>query len=231
MNPVLVACAHGTRFEGGRRAIAALVSAVAEALPEIDVVETWVDVQEPSLVDVMDTLAGQAAVVTPLLLSAGFHVRSDIADAIADEPGHWAAGTLGPDRLLAEILQDRLIDAGATPDDLIILGASSSSDQRAVADIKLVGALLERGWGSPVHVAHVGHSGKQVDQLVDELRPQGRRIVVASYLMAPGHFQNRLEASGADVVTRPLLGETPDPRMVRLVVERYRLAVAAHASV
>ena len=45
---------------------------------------------------------------------------------------------------------------------------------------------------------------------------------MASYLLAPGFFQQRLEESGADVVTGPVL---PDPRVAEIVVERYREAV------
>ena len=47
-------------------------------------------------------------------------------------------------------------------------------------------------------------------------------MAVASYLLAPGFFQRRLEESGADVVTGPL---APDDRIVEVVVERYRAAL------
>ena len=51
-------------------------------------------------------------------------------------------------------------------------------------------------------------------------------MAVASYLLAPGFFQRRLEASGADVVTGPL---APDPRIVDVVVDRYHGALEASA--
>ena len=47
-------------------------------------------------------------------------------------------------------------------------------------------------------------------------------VAVASYLLAPGFFQGRVEASGADVVTGPV---APDPRVVEIVVSRYRAAL------
>ncbi len=47
------------------------------------------------------------------------------------------------------------------------------------------------------------------------------RVVLVSYLLAPGFFQRRLEGCGADVVTAPLL---PDARVVDVVLERYRSA-------
>jgi hypothetical protein len=49
--------------------------------------------------------------------------------------------------------------------------------------------------------------------------------VVASYLLATGHFHRRILDAGADLVTAPLLGEgSPDPRLVELVLERFEAA-------
>ena len=49
-----------------------------------------------------------------------------------------------------------------------------------------------------------------------------RGVVVASYLLATGHFHWRILAAGADLVTAPLLdGGEPDPRLVELVRERF----------
>ena len=50
----------------------------------------------------------------------------------------------------------------------------------------------------------------------------GAPVAVASYLLAPGFFQQRLEDSGADVVTGPL---APDPRIIEIVLARYRGAL------
>ena len=52
----------------------------------------------------------------------------------------------------------------------------------------------------------------------------GGPVAVASYLLAPGFFQGRVEASGADVVTGPV---APDPRLVDIVLARYRGALEA----
>ncbi len=55
-----------------------------------------------------------------------------------------------------------------------------------------------------------------------QLREQtGMPVAVASYLLAPGHFQDQLSASGADWVTDPL-GD--HPAMAGLVLDRYRIA-------
>ena len=82
--------------------------------PELDVREAFVDVQQPEVADVVaHALDGDAsgAVVVPLLLSVGFHVKVDIAAAV-DQPGATAAAPLGPDPRLVDILVDRLDDRG-----------------------------------------------------------------------------------------------------------------------
>ncbi|NKY40020.1 sirohydrochlorin chelatase, partial [Cellulomonas septica] len=57
-----------------------------------------------------------------------------------------------------------------------------------------------------------------------DLTPGGR-VVVASYLLAPGYFYDRVREAGADVVAAPL---APDPRLADVVLDRYD-AVAADA--
>lgn len=52
-------------------------------------------------------------------------------------------------------------------------------------------------------------------------RSGARRVVVASYLLADGLFQDRLRASGADIVTAPL---GTHPGLVRLIASRFRRA-------
>ena len=56
-------------------------------------------------------------------------------------------------------------------------------------------------------------------------RSGGARIAVASYLLADGLFQDRLRASGADIVSEPL---GIHPGMIRLIASRFRRAHAAH---
>ncbi len=47
---------------------------------------------------------------------------------------------------------------------------------------------------------------------------------MASYLLAPGYFQDQLSRSGADWVTEPL-GD--HPALAGLAIDRYRTAVKA----
>ena len=72
MTASLVLCAHGTRDPLGRETVGAVVAAVAARLPDVAVLEAYVDVHGP---DVADVVAGlpegerAAGVVVPLLLA------------------------------------------------------------------------------------------------------------------------------------------------------------------
>ena len=223
----LVVCAHGTRDPLGRATVRAVVEAVAARLPGVEVREAFVDVHGPDVVDVVGAIPvaqGLSAVVVPLLLAAGYHVHVDIADAVASRPDVVATPALGPDDRLVDLLLDRLAAAGAEPGGPVVLAPAGSSDRRAQADSAEVAARLATRWGGPVSLGFAAGPEPTVADAVTAARVAGPgRVAVASYLLAPGFFQRRLEESGAEVVTGPL---APDDRLVDIVVDRYRAAVA-----
>src|SRR5690606_19940725 len=124
-----------------------------------DVIDSFVDVQDPGLPDVIGSLAGRRTVVVPLLLSSGYHVNHDIARAVAARPEHDATRPLGPHSALTAVLGARLAESGLREDDVVVLGASASSDPRALADVRAVAADLGDSLGRLVEVGHVGHCG------------------------------------------------------------------------
>ena len=225
--PVLVACAHGTRSPTGRRLIAELALAARAQRPGLVTTAAFVDVQPPTVVDVVAGLAasGQAAVVVPLLLSGGYHVHVDIASAVDGSAGVVAARPLGPDPRLVEVLTDRLLQAGADPRDprtAIVLAAAGSSDARSVADVEGTAALLQRSSAGPVTPGYGSAAQPRVADAVAAARRAGAdRVVVAAYLLAPGHFADKLAGAGADLVTAPLL---PDERIAAVLLDRYDAA-------
>jgi len=227
--PVLVACAHGTRNPTGRRLIAELALAARRLRPELVTTAAFVDVQPPTVVDVVAELsaAGRPAVVVPLLLSGGYHVHVDIAGAVADHESAVAARPLGPDPRLVEVLHDRLLAGGADPRDpltAIVLAAAGSSDPRSVADVEDTADLLQRSWAGPVTTGYGSAAQPPVQDAVAAARRGGaERVVVAAYLLAPGHFHDKLAGAGADAVTAPLL---PDDRIAAVLLDRYDAAVA-----
>ena len=220
MRPRLVAVSHGTSSAAGQTAVAALVGAVRRGLPGVIVSKAFVDVQEPAPEVVLDS-SGGPAVVVPLLLAPGFHVHVDIARAVSSRDA-VAANALGPADAVTAILLDRLWAAGVRSTDAVVLGVAGSSDARAHRSVDRAAARLAMRLGRDVRVGHLGGTGRRVDDVVVEARRSGCRVVVATYLLAPGHFADVLLRSGADVVTPPLLDSgPPDPRLVQLVVDRY----------
>ena len=224
--PVLVACAHGTRSAAGRRAVALLRLQVAALRQGLEVVAANVDVQRPALPDVVARLtgAGRRCVVVPLLLSAGYHVRVDISGAVGRSGGLTVATrALGPDPVLADLLADRLAEAGRSGDDAVVLAAAGSRDPRAVRDVEDAAVRLADRLAVPVTVGYVSAGTPRVEAAVAAARGAGAaRVALACYLLAPGHFVDRLSAVGADLVSGPL---APDPRLAALVLARYDSAV------
>lgn len=230
--PVLVACAHGTRDPAGRRAVARLRLGVAAARPGLDVLAANVDVQKPMLDDVVARVvgAGRRCIVVPLLLAAGYHVAVDVARAVALAPDAVAAAeALGPDDALVDVLVERLAEAGAAPSAAVVLGAAGSSDPRAVADVEAVAAALARRRGTPVAAGYLSAATPTVAAVLDRYRAQAAttgpaEVAVATYLLAPGFFADRLArlADGLPV-SAPL---APHPRLAELVLRRYDAATA-----
>jgi sirohydrochlorin ferrochelatase len=204
--------------------MALLRLAIAKARPEIEVRAAHVDVHKPALNDVVQRFAaqGRSIVVVPLLLSTGFHVRVDIARAVESAGGlAVAAGALGPDPVLVRVLQERLAESGAGPDDPVVLAAAGSSDPRAGADVdQIVAALAAARGGAPVSVGFLASAQPTIGDAVARARHDhpGRPIAIATYLLAPGHFSGRLDAAGADRVAAPL---APHPDLAALALTRF----------
>lgn len=217
----LVVCSHGTRSRVGAARVSELVAAVAHSLPHVHVREAHVDVHPPFLDDVITP----GAVVVPLLLAAGHHVHVDIAGAAARVSAH-VAPALGPDGLLTSLLASRLeqLDRPLDPDDVVVLAAAGSSVAGSGRASLEAARNLSVRLGRTVRLGYGAACAPKLDNLVSRLRRThpGRRVVAASYLLAPGHFHSLVLACGADEVTAPLLdGSPPDPRLVELVVRRY----------
>lgn len=229
---VLLAVSHGTSSPIGQAAVRALVEAVRTARVPSDIRDGFVDVQRPNIDDLLDGLGSERrAVAVPLLLSAGYHVHVDLAEALAPTQGRVVlADALGPDDRLVTVLARRLQESGVRDSDVIVLAAAGSSDARAVDDCREVGRRLASALDREVVVGFLSAAEPRLPDAVvgaraSAARASGARVVVSSYLLAPGYFQDLVEASGADVVTSPLLlpDDTP-PELTDIVFDRYASA-------
>jgi len=226
--PTLVAVSHGTSDPRGQGAIRRLVEGVRDRIPGVDVRQAFVDVEAPDLPTVLAEVSGPVNVV-PLLLGAGFHVHVDIATAVdarvASGQPTTTAPTLGPDPAITGLLLDRLRDVELTPDDAVVLAVAGSSDVRARLSADRAAAMVATSLRRRVRVGHLGGAGRPLEDVIAEARREvdgGGRVIVASYLLAPGFFASQLDASAADVVTAHLSsGVRLDDRLVDVVVRRY----------
>lgn len=223
MMPRLVGVAHGTRDPAGPAVVDALMRRVAAALDGVEVTTAYVELVEPPVADVL-AASRRPTVLVPLLLSTGYHVKTDLP-AAASRSAELVRQTrpLGPDRLVARTLAARLTEAGARSGDAVVLGAAGSSDPAGVADVHVAANLLRAYWGPHVTLAFLSAAEPGVGAAVRAAADHGRRrVFLASYLLAPGRFAARMReeamAAGATEVT-DVLGE--HPLMVELVRRRY----------
>jgi sirohydrochlorin ferrochelatase len=235
-SPALVGISHGTSSPDGRIAIAGLMDAVAEALPDLVTLSGFVDVQQPDVAHTLVALDDSArAIVVPLLLSAGYHVHVDLHEAVRDWPGSATlAQTLGPDPRLAEVQHERLQEVGYAAADILIVAGAGSSDTRAVAACRTAAELLAERVGRPARIGFLSAASPTLAESIDAARAEHprARIVVSSYLLAPGYFQSIVENAGADAVTEPLIASgRPAPKLlVDIVCDRYSAALLYSAA-
>jgi sirohydrochlorin ferrochelatase len=218
----LILAAHGTRRPGGVAMIGDLAANVS-ALVERTVQVAFVDVLGPTPSEVLSS-AGRPAVLVPAFLARGYHVRTDLPAHVAasGHPNVTVTPALGPSREIAQIVAQQLVKSGWRPGDSVILAAAGTSDPRARADLRITAALVSALTRSSVDLGFAATGDPHVCEAVERARRRGRRVVVASYLLADGLFHEVLRASGADIVTRPL---GTHPGLARLIASRFQSAL------
>jgi sirohydrochlorin ferrochelatase len=225
----LILVAHGTRMAGGVTMVESLAAQVGTLLGQ-RVEVAFVDVLGPTPGEVLSRArqSDRPAIVVPAFLSRGYHVRADLPAHVAasGHPDVIVTPALGPSGQIARIVSDQLVQCGWRPDDSVILAAAGTSDVRARADLHTTATLLSALTGSRVSLGFAATGDPHVREAVARARPHARRnggrVVVASYLLADGLFQERLHNSGADLVSRPLCAH---PGLARLIANRFRRAL------
>jgi uroporphyrin-III C-methyltransferase/precorrin-2 dehydrogenase/sirohydrochlorin ferrochelatase len=187
----------------------------------------YLDHHGPAATDVARRLGG--GVVVPLLLTAAYHVKTDVPEAAAAMNalgrGRYAvAGALGPDPALLAATDELLVRGGylADPRTGVVLFAGGSSDREAIRAI--AAAVQER----PTRAVAALAGGDEIGSVADRLRAGGaERVLVVTYMVAEGVLRDRMvtyaEKAGAEVVPGTL-GETD--AFADLVVRRAREALA-----
>ncbi|SDO50132.1 Sirohydrochlorin ferrochelatase [Microbacterium sp. ru370.1] len=225
MTAVLIACAHGSRFEEGRVVVRELLAVLRATAPAgVEVHEAYVDVHGPFVTDVVAAARERTddIVIVPLLLSTGYHTEVDLVEAAGGLP---VAPALGPHPVLAQILVDRVRATGAAEGDTVVLAAAGSTRPGAVVDVERMAELMtDAGITGPVVTAYAAASEPRIPDAVHAARAEGRRTVAASYVLAPGHFSRVIEKAEADLTSAPI---GADPRLATVVWERWAAARGA----
>ncbi|MEV3930226.1 sirohydrochlorin chelatase [Streptomyces sp. NPDC049944] len=231
--PTLVAVAHGSRDPQALRTVLELLDRVRELRPGLDVRLGHIELNEPLLPDTLDGIPGGDAVLVPLLLGRGHHVRHDLPRT-ASAARHLrtrVAAPLGPHPLLVEALYERLVEAGWRDEDgtsrsaAVVLAAAGSRDPDSDVDARRTAALLsDRLGGVPVVPAYASAASPTVPAALRALAARGRhRTAVASYFTAPGRFATVSAAAAPGIAAAPLGAH---PAMARLLLHRYDQAAA-----
>jgi len=231
MSPVLLAVAHGSRDPAAQECVLALTGRAATLSAGTQVATAFVQNAAPSLADGLHDAVAQAGadgvVVVPLLLSSGYHLSSDIAGA-ARAAGVRLAAPLGPGPRLVRPLADRLAEAGVPAQVPVVLAAAGSRDPRALADIRRQAAMLAAHRHAPVVAAFASAARPTVDEAVSFLASlTGHPVAVASYLLAPGLFHDRLRLSAGRWFSAPV-GD--HPVAAELVLDSFRAAAGLDAA-
>jgi sirohydrochlorin ferrochelatase len=187
----------------------------------------------------------RSCIVVPLLLTAAYHSKSDIPAQLAAASGAADGGTaldvgcadtLGPHPLLLAALERRLREAGVAIDSAadrartaVVLAAAGSSDPAANATIAELAAgwQRDRGWRAVVP-AYASAAGPSPAQAVADLTSAEGPVVVATYLLAPGYFADKIRAASAEAgasAVSGVLGAAPE--VADVVLARYRAAALA----
>ncbi|GHB34299.1 hypothetical protein GCM10010377_26370 [Streptomyces viridiviolaceus] len=232
--PALVVVAHGSRDPRALSTVRALLDRVRELRPGLPVHLGHIELNEPLLPDTLAGLGDTEAVLVPLLLSRGHHVKRDIPEMAAAAPARTrVAAPLGPHPLLVEALCDRLAEAGGPAHDLrpsaVVLASAGSRDPESGADTGHTAALLAERLGVPVVPAYASAAAPTVPEAVRALTAQGyRRVAIASYFTAPGRFATECASAAPWIASAPL---GTHPAMARLLLHRYDETAATWAMV
>jgi sirohydrochlorin ferrochelatase len=252
-DPVLVAVAHGSADPRASATIAELAAVARQRSPGLDLRTAFLGHAPPSLPQVLGTIeADREVTVLPLLLTAAYHSKADIPRVLARTPHPRVSygATLGPHPLLLDALDRRLAEAlsmsgpmsgsvsgpGAHLDPArtaVVLAAAGSSDPGANATIARMAARWQAraGWLT-VRPAYASAAEPSPAAAVASLLRDGApRVVVATYLLAPGFFADRIRhtalAAGAAAVS-PALGACAE--VADVMLDRFTQAGSTRRS-
>jgi len=243
----LMAFTAGRAARAGRSGLLVRAAFLGHALPTLPDVLRALDggpaAGEPAEPGGWPEPAGRReAVVLPLLLTGAYHSDTDLPALLREARGRLPGlrisygRPLGPHPGLLRALDLRLAQAmsqagmtGRPADTAVVLAAAGSSRPMSNAAVARVAAGWQRarGWRAVVPAYASAGSPGPGQAVAGLLRDGTPRVVVATYLLAPGVFADQVRdqafAAGARAVSAPL-GALPE--VADVLLDRYREAVS-----
>ncbi|MGW5438438.1 sirohydrochlorin chelatase [Nocardia asteroides] len=231
--PALILVAHGSRDPRSAANAAAVRDLVAATRPDLTVRLAFLDLNAPSVDQVIDSVAAQGfshAVVVPLLLGSAFHARVDLPGLLDFARRRHPrlrldqADVLGPDPRLLTALCDRIADAApqATGIAVAAVGSTRPGANERTAE---VAAEIARRTGLAAEICFAT-SEPTLTAATTRLRARGAdAVVVAPWFLAPGLLTDRLRTAAPGLVHADTLGA--HPMLAEVVWDRYDAAIEA----
>lgn len=249
-HPALLLVGHGSRSATGVAAYWRFAETMQAEAPNLRLGCGFIELAEPDLDTAIGRLvqAGASRVVAvPLVLLGAGHMKNDGPAALArarqvhPEVGFTYGRALGIHPTVLEVARQRIVETttGWAPErTAVVTVGRGSTDPDANADLFKVARLLwDGGEVESVEAAFVSLAPPSVADALDRCQRLGAaRIAVVPYFLFTGVLVDRIchqarewAAGHGDVEVRTGQEMGPDPRLARLVLERYHEALAGEA--
>lgn len=204
----LLLVAHGSRDPAAATVAIDVASAVGERLRGVRVEPAFLELARPDPEEALSAMAAagvEHVVVQPFLLGNAYHSKVDLPEVLETAAllgmTPAAARVLAPDPGFAEALLERLASVPALRSgyDALVIAAAGSSDPEGNAHVIELAEILSARLGMPVSPAYASAATPTVQEAVRMARSGGaERVAVATYLLAPGYFADRIRESALD---------------------------------
>ena len=243
---VLIAVAHGSTDPRAAATIGDLMAVAAEraakrareqGLIPPGLRAAYLSHAAPSLPQVLGSIEpGTEVTVLPLLLTAAYHSKTEIPRVLASSQVRLlrvsCGAPLGPHPLLLRALERRLAEADPAALEApertgVVLAAAGSSDPEANGTITRLAARWQArtGWFAVRPAYASAGDPTPAAAVAGLLRAGASRVVVASYLLAPGLFADRIAQAGlaaSAAAVSPVLGASAE--VADVLLDRYEEA-------
>ncbi len=240
--PPLVIAGHGTRVNAGATAATVLVDKVRELLPGVRVEAGFVELTPPTIDTALDAVLTDAgsAVVVPLMIGSGGHVRDDIPEAIDQSRSRHLDATvvytrhLGSPRALVNAVHARVsaarADWPAEDTDVVMVGRGCSLTDANADHVRLSRVVFETGGYHQVLSAFIQVARPSLPEILRQYHASGsRRIVVMPHFLFTGRLDQwvhqqveEFRAAHPDAVIRIADVIGPCDELAEVVAQRYK---------